>query len=582
MSRKKSARPGIQFAEPEFYHELGLICGIEMHRQLNTNHKLFCKCPVLPYSDEYHAVILRHMRPTLSELGEYDPTALMEFKTKKEIFYRLNRDTVCTYEIDDAPPFGLNREAMEKALVVAMMLNLSLVNELHIARKQYLDGSIPTGFQRTTILGVDGHLMCEGKRIGVQQLGLEEDSCREVSDQGHRRTYTTDRLSIPLIEIVTNADMRTPAEAAKVANVIRRISHLSGVCRTGHGRARQDVNVSIAGGSRAEIKGVSSIREIPALVHFEALRQKALLEIRDRYLNLNLTDEDFAWTADVTDMVRRHPHPAFAGRFAGHAGAMAIVLRRSAGLLAYPTGPGRVFGDEFSDRLRIVACLDKMPNMAHSDDPGSFQYVDLFDRIRKMASAGANDVVVVVAGPTKDVETAIGEIRLRMREAGEGVPRETRRSLRNGGTRFERVLPGPGRMYPDTDLPPIVLTENDFETARGRAPQPLWDKEDAYLSAGLSREQTYRLFYTDAYRLFDQVVDQVGLRPSILAYLLLDFVPSLVGRGVDVAAMDTNMLLGLFPKGTEYTQKDAAAAVAKALGHDVHWVMKTIDRRAGK
>ena len=58
-----------RFADPEFYQSLGLKCGIEMHRQVFTTHKLFCRCPVKPYSDEFHAEILRHMRPTLSELG---------------------------------------------------------------------------------------------------------------------------------------------------------------------------------------------------------------------------------------------------------------------------------------------------------------------------------------------------------------------------------------------------------------------------------------------------------------------------------------------------------------------------------
>ena len=138
------------------YAAVGFKSGLEIHQQLLTSKKLFCRCPAGRYSEEFNAEILRHMRPTLSELGEYDGTALMEFKTKKEIIYQIHRETVCTYEMDDTPPFELNGEALDIALGIGLLYGCSMVDEIHIARKQYLDGSIPTGFQRTTIVGVNG------------------------------------------------------------------------------------------------------------------------------------------------------------------------------------------------------------------------------------------------------------------------------------------------------------------------------------------------------------------------------------------------------------------------------------------
>src|SRR5210317_725030 len=129
------------------YAEIGCMSGLEVHQQLATATKLFCRCPSGVYVDHYDAEVLRHMRPTLSELGEYDGTALMEFKTKKNITYLINKDTVCTYEFDDTPPFQVNEDAVEIALEVTLLLNCNQVSELHIARKQYLDGSIPAGFQ---------------------------------------------------------------------------------------------------------------------------------------------------------------------------------------------------------------------------------------------------------------------------------------------------------------------------------------------------------------------------------------------------------------------------------------------------
>ena len=121
------------------YAEIGFMSGLEVHQQVFTEKKLFCRCPAGKYSSDYHAEILRHMRPTLSELGEYDGTALMEFKTKKDIVYRINRKTVCTYEMDDTPPFLMNEDALNIALGIGMLYNCNIVDELHIARKQYLD-----------------------------------------------------------------------------------------------------------------------------------------------------------------------------------------------------------------------------------------------------------------------------------------------------------------------------------------------------------------------------------------------------------------------------------------------------------
>ena len=158
------------------YAAIGFKSGLEIHQQLLTEKKLFCRCPAGLYSDSFNAEILRHMRPTLSELGEYDGTALMEFKTKKEIIYQINHSTVCTYEMDDTPPFELNDQALDIALEIGLLYGCNMVDEIHIARKQYLDGSIPTGFQRTTIVGVQGSIPYKDRKITIVQLGLDEDA----------------------------------------------------------------------------------------------------------------------------------------------------------------------------------------------------------------------------------------------------------------------------------------------------------------------------------------------------------------------------------------------------------------------
>lgn len=278
----------MNYDDLDYYQNLGFKSGLEIHQQLNTQKKLFCHCPVGYQKVEPDARIVRHMRPTLSEMGTYDGTALMEFKTHKEVVYLLYRDYVCTYEMDDTPPFPINQQALDYAIEIALMLNCQLVDEVHITRKQYLDGSIPTGFQRTAIIGVDGWVPYKGRKIRIQQLALEEDSCREVSDIGHRIVFKTDRLSTPLIEIVTYPDMRTPRECAEVDELLGRLLRASGLVRRGIGTVRQDVNSSINGAPRIEIKGVPKTWYIPKMLDTEVKRQRKLLEIKEKLVSYGL------------------------------------------------------------------------------------------------------------------------------------------------------------------------------------------------------------------------------------------------------------------------------------------------------
>ena len=508
---------------PEQYAGIGMKSGLEIHQQLDTRKKLFCRCPVRPYTDEYHAEILRHMRPTLSELGEYDGTALMEFKTKKEIIYQIHQETVCTYEMDDTPPFELNEDALDIALEVTMLLGCKLVSELHIARKQYLDGSIPTGFQRTTILGVDGSIPFDGdRRIRIRQLGLEEDACREVSDEGHVRTYRTDRLGIPLIETVTEPDMHTPQEVAAVAQRLRWLVRSTGKVRTGIGAARQDVNVSVEGGRRVEIKGVSRIPLIPLLVHNEAYRQVVLLEIKKELERRKITPESFETNVhDVTDTLRSTSYYPVAKALKQGLLVRAVVLRGYRGILSMRTQPETTFAKEISDRVRVIACLDRLPNIAHSDMEGETLSSTEWTKIKRLCRTGDNDAVVVVWGDERDVETGAGEIVIRAREALEGVPNETRQALPDGTNGFERILPGPDRMYPDTDLPPLAITEQRIERIRATLPETPWAREARYAKLGLRPDIARRMSIAPERELFDRIVEKTGYDASDIAFFLL-------------------------------------------------------------
>ena len=505
------------------YAQIGLKAGLEIHQQLLTEKKLFCRCPAARYTEEYDAEILRHMRPTLSELGEYDGTALMEFKTKKEIIYQINHESVCTYEMDDTPPFEINPQALDIALEIAMLMNYKLVSEIHIARKQYLDGSIPTGFQRTTIVGIDGWIPYKDRKIGLIQLGLEEDACREVSDVGHLRTYRTDRLGMPLIETVTRPEMRTPQEVAEVANILRWLVRSTGKVRTGIGAARQDVNVSIAGGTRIEIKGVHRIPLIPRLIYNEALRQYALLQIRSELHKRGITGQTFrAESADVSPLVQNSEWEPIRQAVARKEKVFAVNLKGYLGILSHPTQTGKVFSKEISDRVRVIACLTRLPNILTSESTEETIDTYTWSKIRKTLKATARDALILVWGNERDVRTAVQEIIIRAKEALVGVPSETRQALADGTNGFERILPGPDRMYPDTDLPPLEITEERIERLQKNVPQPVWERIEKYKKMGLPEHVLIPIAASPLAPFFEAVCEDYTLSPKRAANLLFE------------------------------------------------------------
>ncbi|OGD27572.1 MAG: glutamyl-tRNA(Gln) amidotransferase subunit E [Candidatus Aminicenantes bacterium RBG_19FT_COMBO_59_29] len=539
-------KPFAEMTEAD-YAEVGFRSGLEIHQQLLTEKKLFCRCPAGRYSDKYDAEILRHMRPTLSELGEYDGTALMEFKTKKEIIYRINRETVCTYEMDDTPPFMIDEPALDHALGIALLYGLNLVDELHIARKQYLDGSIPTGFQRTTIVGVNGSIPYKNRRISIVQLGLEEDACREVSDVGHRRTYLTDRLGMPLIETVTGPDMRTPQEVAEVAQICRRLVRSTGNVRTGMGAAREDVNVSVRGGTRVEIKGVPRIPRIPLLTYHEAMRQWNLLRLREELRGRGITPESFkAETEEVTRLLQKTSyHPI---RDALDAGLVAscVVLRGFRDLLNWQTQTNTRFSREVSDRVRVVACLTKLPNIVHSDSPSETISSAEWQAILKAVKATSNDTLVVVWGGPEDVRTGAQEVAIRAKEAAIGVPSETRQALRDGTNGFERILPGPNRMYPDTDLPPKQVTEERLDSIRRRLPVPIWTREAWYRELGLPSDVVEPLAVSRLAGLYEVLVKDLKVDAVDAAVALVQFRKRLKKKGLDPRTIGEEALRKIF------------------------------------
>ncbi len=530
------------------YDRIGFMSGLEVHQQLLTKYKLFCRCPagVFNKHEVYDAELIRHMRPTLSELGEYDGTALMEFKTRKEIVYRIKHETACTYDVDDTPPFKIDTEALNIAIEISLLSKLNIVGEVHITRKQYLDGSIPTGFQRTAIIGVEGEIPLKNKNVRLIQLSLEEDSCREMWDIGHQRGYKTDRLGMPLIETVTYPDCANPEEVREACNYIRFLNRSTGKVRTGMGAGREDVNVSCRGGSRVEIKGVAHTRWIPELTHNESFRQWALLHIREI---LKSRVKNIAGWKISSKII---PYHNFNFRYKPLKEArnsknkiVAINLPDFKGIMSHFTQPGKMFADEISDRLKVIACIER-PHMAHTEDLTTLVPLKDWEQIQKLFKAKENDAQLIIWGPEADIPTALDVIEERCKMAFEGVPNETRKSFEDGTTIFERVLPGADRMYPDTDSAPIPLEDELINDLRKNLPTDISERYKQLREWKIPEDTYTYIFSKNLFPVIEKIVKELKVNARLAGTFFGHHLKYVEGRYVKSAEFKYDMILALF------------------------------------
>jgi len=512
------------------YDRIGFMSGLEVHQQLKTKEKLFCHCPagIFQSADDYDAELVRHMRPTLSELGEYDGTALMEFRTRKNIIYRIKNETACTYDVDDTPPFPLNQEALLQAIDISLLSKLKVVGEVHITRKQYLDGSIPTGFQRTAIIGIEGEIQLKHKKIRLIQLSLEEDSCREVSDIGHVRIYRTDRLGMPLIETVTYPDFKNPDEVKEGADYIRFLNRSTGKVRSGIGSTRADVNVSCKGGTRVEIKGVAHTGWMPELTHNEAYRQWALLAIKD--LLIARIKDTVTWKISSKEVKAKDFKLENLGVPKNALVKVYVVnLPQFHGILSHFTQPGKMFADEFSDRLKVIACIEK-PNLAHSEMFEDAVGEKAWTKVRSLLGSKEGDAQLIFWGPEDDIKTALETIEERCKMAFMGVPNETRKSFEDGTTIFERVLPGADRMYPDTDSAPIPLEDATIDAAMKGLPKLVSERIQQLMEWNVPEDTHTYILKNNLVPLMEKAWTELGVPARFTSSLLAHTLKYIQGK----------------------------------------------------
>jgi len=467
------------------YEALGLVAGLEIHQQLDTATKLFCACPTERREpEESTRTFVRYLHPTKSELGELDEAAVEESRVDREFEY-LAYDTTCLVEEDDEPPHRIDDEALDVAMQIATLLDMTAVDQAHVMRKIVVDGSNTSGFQRTTLVGQDGEIETSDGPVGVEDLLLEEESAGRVGETDEGVRYSLDRLGIPLVEIGTKPDIRSPEQAREAAERIGMLLRSTGSVKRGLGTIRQDVNVSIAEGARVEIKGVQALDQIDEIVHREVGRQVELLDIADE---LDARDAAVGDPQDVTEVFAETDSGVIQSAVTSGGRVTAVPLYGFDGLVGREIQPDRRLGTELSDHAKRHGA----GGIFHTDELPAYGVTAAeVDALRDAVDAGPDDAVAIVADDPKTADLAIDAVADRAETAIEGVPEETRDATQEGTTRYLRPLPGAARMYPETDVPPVELDPSDVE-----APELLTEKVERYqadygLDAGLAEQVAY-------------------------------------------------------------------------------------------
>lgn len=463
------------------FEKLGFKAGLEIHQQLNCG-KLFCTCPCEIVSNEsLDKEITRKLRFSLSESGEIDKAAENEFKKGKYNIYKYNDKIACLVDLDEEPPNGPNKKALDTAVRVGQMLNINFFDKIQFMRKLIIDGSVTSGFQRTAMLGFNGKLKTKHGDVDINGINLEEDSCRAISREDGHTIFSLDRQGIPLIEITTGPQIYSPTQMIDTARQIGNILRSFPEVRRGLGTIRQDLNVSIAGGSRIEIKGAQNLKLIGDVVEAEAKRQIVHLSIIEELKNRGINNKNFSdfKVYDVSDIFRNCESNVVKSNAGGeNLGVFAIKLFNFKDVIGHEVQENYRFATEISDRNKTH--FPNIKGLFHSDELPKYGISDIeVKNVFDVLKLNDNDSFILIANKKDVAKKSLENIFEIISELLLGVPSEVRQVDSKGlVTKFLRPMPGGARMYPETDIRDIIVDDNYLNEMKSKLPELFSDKID--------------------------------------------------------------------------------------------------------
>jgi len=523
-----------------------LKVGLEIHRQLDTTHKLFCGCPTDFAESEPEEKFLRRLRPTQSELGQIDQAALFEFHRGRSVLYEADNHTSCLVEMDEEPPRELNREAVDVCLTASLLMEAKPVDEIHVMRKLVIDGSNTTGFQRTAVVALGGQLKVNDKVIPINQISLEEDAARKASQSQGTVGYRIDRLGVPLIEVTTAPVLYSPEEVQRVAYAIGSVLRATRKVKRGLGSIRQDLNISIPDGALIEIKGVQELDVLGKAVEIEVTRQQTLLSIRDQLHGRGLQPAQIGREyVDLSDLFNNSKARIIKEALNKGGAVLGVKLPCFKGLLAKELSPGLRLGTEMSSRASFWGGVG---GIFHSDElPAYGVSTEEVAAVTQKLRLSPEDAFVIVADSNIKAKDALDAVVDRAIDALNGVPEETRTAMPDGTTRYMRPRPGAARMYPETDVPPTPVEEKYVAALNSHLPETSEKLVARLMQAySLNSKLAHQLMDSDYLSLFERVESSAKVLPTFVATFLTETCKSLEREGIAVHTVPDGKMETMF------------------------------------
>jgi glutamyl-tRNA(Gln) amidotransferase subunit E len=526
---------------------LNLKVGFEIHQQLATNSKLFCNCSC-EEAKEYDSSFVRKLRPTQSELGAYDPAAMFEFSKMHIVKYHAAVGSSCLVEADEEPPHDVSPEALETALIFSLALHSKVMDEIHVMRKIVIDGSNTTGFQRTMLVASGGYLDIAGKRVGVQSICLEEDAAKLIGDEKGVRKFGLDRLGVPLVEIALEPVTGKPSEIMQVALTLGRLLRASKRVARGLGSIRQDINISVQNGAVVEVKGVQQLDQLVKVIDHEMQRQYGLIVIAQKLKEKNVDIKKVGdRIEDVTDILGNKASSRIVKKILEGGGRIiAIKVPGFAGMIGFEPYKDIRLGRELGKLVKFydidgVFHSDELPNYGITEEEVA--------AVKQRLQMNDNDAFVILGGPNDKVKFASEAIILRLKAAVDGVPAETRAATPDGETVFLRPRPGVARMYPETDILPIAITDSMLVSLADKVPRQ-WDEivDSLAKKYNLNRKLASQIFDSDYLNVFEEIASKTKIKPTFIVVKLTEDLISLQRQGLDASVLTDDVIKDIFTR----------------------------------